>query len=125
MFLKGIATVLICTFLATLLSLLINKFTGFYSSNWWLSLFIFIGLFFTLNLFYNIKTDFKSYTNLILATISVKLFILLIIIFLYSLFDKAGLLRFFVHFSIHYILFTVFEIRYLLQLVKNKHTNPS
>ncbi len=118
MFLKGIATILICTLLAACGSWLINTYTAFYSPNWWFSLLVFSGLFFTLNIVYNIKTDLHSYSQLLLATISVKLFILLIIIFLYFLYDKTGLMKFFVHFSAHYILFTVFEIRYLLQIIK-------
>lgn len=125
MFLKGIVTILVCTILALAASWFINHFTKFNSVDYWLSLFIFISLFFILNLFYNYKTDFKSYSNLLLATISIKLFILLITIFLYSLFNKEGLFNFFIHFSAHYILFTVFEIRYLLYIIKKRQTTHS
>lgn len=118
MFLKGLVTILICTLLAWVASWLINAYTGFYSDDWWFSLLVFAGLFCTLNIVYNIKTDLQSYSQLLIATISVKLLILLVIIFLYFLYDKSGLLKFFVHFSAHYILFTVFEIRYLLQIIK-------
>jgi hypothetical protein len=123
-FLKGIATLLLCIVLAALSSLALNYYTRFCSPNYWLSLCLFTLLFLVLNLFYNAKSDFKAYSQVLIGTISVKLLILLVAIFLYSLWDNTGLFNFFMHFSAHYILFTVFEIRYLLHIINNrpKHT---
>ncbi|MBA3665348.1 MAG: hypothetical protein H0W61_14210 [Bacteroidetes bacterium] len=123
MLLKGFVTLLISLILSVLSSLALSHFTKFYSENYWFSLALFTGLFFILNFFYSSRTDFKSHSNLLLGTISVKLFILLVAIFLYSLYDKKGFFSFFAHFSAHYILFTVFEIRYLLQIVNRKQAN--
>jgi len=117
---KGIVTLFLSSITAIGISLLLNTFRLTQNNSWWISICIFAGMFFILHFFYTLSTDGKNYTGMLIATISVKLFILLIIIFIYSYLYPKTMLAFSVHFIAHYILFTVFEIRYLLHIIKNK-----
>ena len=120
MILKGIKEIASSIILSAIISFGFNYFNLFYSANWWWSLILFAVIFITLNVLYNYKTDPKSSSDILIGTISVKTLLLLMAIFLYSLFDKKGLFSFSMHFIAHYILFTVFEIRYLLSKIKNE-----
>ncbi len=117
---KGFISIIISTALSAIISLSFNLFNLFYSQNWWWSLIFFLVIFISINLLYAYKTDPKSSSDILIGTISVKTLLLLIAIFLYSLVDKKGLFHFSMHFLTHYILFTVFEIRYLLSKIKNE-----
>lgn len=68
----------------------------------------------------HIKTDSKSYTELLLGTIAGKLLLLMAFYFLFSFQTKRANVDFVVHFMIHYVLFTVSEVRYLLHIIRAK-----
>jgi len=116
---KGLLTLLICALLSTLISLGINHFFT-PSPNWWYSIIFYLGVFAAMNIIFSLKSSPASHAETVFGTIMVKTILLLFTVFLYSLYDKAGLKAFSVHFIAHYILFTVFEIRYLLGVIKNK-----
>jgi len=76
---------------------------------------------FILNLVYAKQAGSENFTQLMIAAIVIKLLQALVIILVYSLvFEKKGFFGFAVHFIIQYILFTIFEIRYLLHLIKTQ-----
>ena len=120
MILKSISAILIAVGLSFIYSFLLNSQFNQLSDMWWQSLSFFTILFIISILIYFIKTDGKTYAGILLASSIIK-FILstaLIVIYLFTL--KGGFLTFFIHFIGHYVLFTVFEMRYLLQLIKTK-----
>ncbi|MCE3228970.1 MAG: hypothetical protein K0S32_3521 [Bacteroidetes bacterium] len=71
------------------------------------------------------KTNNRSYSEMLFGTIGGKAFVLMIVVFLYAILDKKGLFAFAMHFIAHYILFTVFEIRYLLLIIKKRETQKT
>ncbi len=120
MVLKGLVSVGISAILASFSSLLLNNFNQSYFQYWWWSILFFIAIFTTLNLIKNLKNTPQTSTELLIGGVSVKALVLLIVIFMYSIYDNAKLFQFSMHFIAHYILFTVFEIRYLLSKIKNE-----
>jgi hypothetical protein len=83
---------------------------------------------FVFNLIYAYKAGSKDFTELLLVTIVIKLVLALIFVLVYSFIDKPGFRNFSIQFVAQYILFTVFEIRYLLHIIKthstkNNHAN--
>lgn len=120
MLLRGFVFLGISSALSILCSVILNFFESTSSRDWWMSLSLYACISLCLHFIYLVKTDVRSYTGVLLGTISGKLIILLIFILLYFILRSNALSSFFIHFFVHYILFTVFEIRYLLQLVKHK-----
>ena len=96
------------------------------SSNWLYGVLFLVLLTFTLNLVYTAKAGTKDYTQLLLGAIVIKLLVVLSAIVTYSFFlAKPLFFNFAIQFTAHFILFTIFEIRYLLFLIKIhpfKHT---
>jgi hypothetical protein len=123
--LKGFITILLAAFLSAGASFFINTIPRAQTEFWWVSLITFSVIFIILNFLYNIKSNFRSYSELLLGTIAGKTFALLIFIFIYSVVDKKGLFSFAMHFIAHYILFTLFEMRYLFFIIKNRDVNKS
>lgn len=117
---KGAITIFICVLLSTASSLFINYKSQFFNSDWWWSLLFFTFIFIITNLVFNWKTNAASHAESVFGLILVKTLFLFIAVFLYSLYNKAQLASFSVHFISHYILFTVIEIRYLLHLIKKR-----
>lgn len=116
---KAVLSILISLLAALLLSVCFNSL-GLYSQNWWWSLLLHFVISICLKLGYSYKTDVRSFIGVLLGSFSVKLLLLMVAFFLYTLHDKRGIFNFSLHFIAHYILFTVFEMRYLLTLIKNK-----
>ena len=117
---KGILVVVFCALVSTIISISYNYLNIFYSANWWWSIIFFFVLFTTINLTYPEKANNNSDNEAIGGIIWLKLILLFAAIFTYSLVDKKGLIMFSAHFFSHYILFTVFEIRYLLSITKTR-----
>jgi hypothetical protein len=122
--LKSISAILISTGLSFLYSYLLSNFSQKETSVWWQSLVFFIVLSTGLNLLYNIKTDKKTYSGILLSSGIIKFLFSLVFLIAYLFTLKGGFFTFFLHFIGHYVLFTVFEIRYLLQLIKT-HQNEN
>ncbi len=118
--LKGFKSIAISLVLGLITSIAFNYSNLFYAKNWWWSLLLFLAMYISLNILNNTKSNPESATDKLLGAIWVKTILLLFAIFLYSLVDKKGLFHFSMHFIAHYILFTVFEIRYLLSKIKNE-----
>jgi len=101
-------------------------FVGYLSLNnyfWPFSIGYFILLFFIINVFYTFKIESEEFTQLLVGGFIVKLLLALIIILVFSI-RKTDYLSFALHFISHYILFTIFEIRYLLLLIRKYPFKP-
>ena len=125
MFLKSIFSLFLSIAFSIVCSLLLNSYTLLFSSKWPQALLFFCVLFGILNTTYFFYSKSKAFTELLIVSLSIKLLIALVVIFIYSLLDKSGFFAFAIHFIAHYILFTFFEIRYLLQLIKYKQKNQT
>ncbi len=117
---KGLKVIIFSAIFSLIVSLTLNYFNICYSKNWWWSLLFFLVIFITTKLLFAQKRQPESGADILIGTIWIKLILLLVAVFIYSLIDKNGLFRFSMHFMTHYILFTVFEIRYLLSKIKNE-----
>lgn len=120
MILKSISTILISAGLSCLYSFVLNYFFNYELTLWWLSLIFFVVLSVIFTLLYFIRTDTKTFAGIMLSTGVIKFLLSCVLFFTLSFTLKGGFLTFFIHFIGHYVLFTVFEIRYLLQLIKTK-----
>lgn len=118
MFLKNMFSVFIPATLSVLLSLILNHFSPIRSENWMYGLLFLFVLCIILNLIYTFRSGAENFTELLIVAIVIKLLLALIVIVGYSFLDKPGFFNFSLHFILHYILFTIFEIRYLLYLIK-------
>lgn len=124
MLIKNISSVLFASLLAAVVSLLLQSLTVLVTAHWGYSILYFALLCFVFNLIYAAQAGSESFSQLLLGGIVAKLLLALIIVFLYSVFLRAGFLHFAIHFISHYVLFTITEIRYLSQLIKS-NTNAN
>lgn len=106
---------LLCTGLSGLFN-----FSGFLvSHDWAMSLLFFAALTCILNVVYSLNAGTDGFTQFIIGAIVVKLLLSLTAILLCSFaFEKQDFFHFAMHFVSHFILFMIFEIRYLLFLIK-------
>ena len=115
---------LICSvLLSVLLSLILNTFSSLNAHYWYFGVLFLLALSFILNVIYAKNANSKTFTELLLVTIVIKLLLALIAIVIYSFIDKQGFFNFSIQFTLHYILFTIFEIRYLLHIIKTHPLN--
>src|SRR5690606_10551852 len=99
-------------------SFLLNHYTLINSANSSYGILVLLTIGIVFNSIYTYKAGKEGFTQLLIGSIVVKLLLALIIIVIYSLLDKEGFFYFSLQFILHYILFTIFEIRYLLFLIK-------
>ncbi len=122
MFLRNLQAIFFPCLLAIPLSMALNHYTGIGAPNWHYGLLFLVVFCFSLNTVYAYNAGSDNFTQLLIASIVIKLLLALIVILVYSLFDKTGFFNFSLHFISHYVLFTIFEIRYLLYIIK---THPA
>jgi len=118
LFLRNLLAVILPAAMGTILSLILNNHSPLVSGTWFYSLLFLILLSLILNLVYAFHAGSKTFTELLIATIVIKFLLTLIAIVIYSFIDKPGFFNFSLHMVMHYILFTIFEIRYLLYILK-------
>lgn len=120
MLVKNIVSVLLPACLSGLISLLLNTYSPYVNPVWPYSIIYYITFCFISNLIFTSQTKSENYTGQLLTGISVKLLLAFVIIAVFSVLNKAAFLGFSIQFISQYILFTTFEIRYLLTLNKTK-----
>ncbi len=106
------------TLSATLVSLLLNNSGLLISTSWYVGLFVLLPLGVALHLLFTLQYKSENFSQLLLGSIVVKLLLALTTIVIYRAMDEPGFFAFSTHFIAHYILFTIFEIRYLFYIVK-------
>jgi hypothetical protein len=122
MLIKNFISVLVPACLSAVVSLTLNLSNLLVNPFWFYSIVYFILFCFISNLIYTLKTSKKNLTGAFLTGITIKLLLAFIIVALYSFLIETSYLAFGIQFTLHYILFTIFEIRYLLQLTKLKNS---
>ena len=111
----------------SLLSLTLNylNVVEIYNSNWFVSVLFFLSVAFLINfILLRKEIDPKELVLKIMVTSMLRIVIYMAGIFVYRLVDKANFTSFVVHFMMHYVLFTVFEIAYLLKFTKSQNLRP-
>ncbi len=123
MFLKITKVFFLIAVLASGVSLLINAMNleSIKSNYWYASVLFFLssGLLINFILFKN-PVDPKDFVFKIMFTSMLRLLLCMIGIFIYSKIDKPHLIAFSLHFMLHYILFTIIEITYLLKFTNSQ-----
>src|SRR5688572_3279500 len=117
---KNLKPILISAVLSLVGSLLMNMFSfGTYSDFWYISLLFHILISFLLQLLLFRKTgDPRDYTFKIMFASMGRLLVCMVGLLIYKFVDRDNFTQFALHFMLHYILFTVFEIAYLLKFIK-------
>lgn len=118
LFLKNLQAIVISFALCSFLSFLLNTYSRISSTTWFYGVLFLIITSLILNLIYASKAGTKDFTQLLLGSIVIRLLLSLVVIIIYSFIDKPGFFSFSLQFVMHYILFTIFEIRYLLYILK-------
>lgn len=119
-----ISIFLSCAF-AFVLTSVFNQFKFLYSGNAYYSIVYFAFTCLILNFVYAFNAKSKTFSDLLFAGIIIRLLLALVVVLIYAIKFRPDFRYFAIHFICHYILFTIFEIRYLFQLIKNnsqKHT---
>jgi hypothetical protein len=116
---KNFFSILIAALLSFVCSLALVRLFLLDNNFWQLSIVYFSVLYFSMNLYYASKVNSDEFTQQLLGGIVIKLLMALVVILIFS-FSKKDFFSFALHFISHYILFTIFEIRYILLLLKNK-----
>ena len=122
MSLKNFIPVLISALLSLGGSLLLNMlFPNLHSSFWYVSLLfhILISCLIQLLLFRK-SDDQRDYTFKIMFASMGRLLLCMIGLLIYKVCDKQHFTPFALHFVLHYILFTAFEIKSLLKFIKGQ-----
>jgi hypothetical protein len=115
---KNFISVIVPIILATLVSMVLNIFTPLRSAHWQFSIIYFTVYCVAANLIYTRTVRRDTLTGQLMAGVVIKLLLGLVCIVIYKVIAPEDFPAFAIHFLIHYILFTIFEIRYLLYLVK-------
>lgn len=121
LFLKNIIFVSVSGSVALLASFLLNFCTVYQFNHTSYLLLYFCGLSFASNLLYTFTAYSTAFTEIILTGLIAKLLLALVVVVIYSLNNYDTFFNFSLHFVTHYILFTIFSVAYLLQLIKHKH----
>lgn len=117
MFFKNLFNIFVSAVLSLLLSWCLVKFLHLNNQFWPLSLIYFIAVHFIINIIYSIFYKSPDFTQILFAGIIIKLLMAMIIVLIFS-FQKNLSLAFALHFVAQYIMFTIFEIRYLMPIIK-------
>lgn len=103
------------------LSMLLNHFTRFISSDWWLALSFFVLLCLVFNIVYAVRVSKPDFTGLLVAGIVIRLLFAMVFVFVYSFLERPDIFfHFSTHFILQYVCFTIFEIAYLRRLIHLK-----
>jgi len=108
--------------IAAVLSLASNHFRFLVCPSWFISMVFFLGLNIVLLVVYSLTRKSPDFTGILLGCLVAKLLLSLITLLLFRVFSSEPLLPFAVHFIVHFVVFTVFEIRYVLWLIRTRKT---
>jgi hypothetical protein len=118
LFLRNVYAIALPLLFSGACSFLLNHYTRIYSANSSYGILFLLAVSSIFNTIYAFKAGKEGFTQLLIASVVVKLLLALSVIVMYSLLDKPGFFHFSLQFILHYVLFTIFEIRYLLYLIK-------
>ncbi len=119
MLIRNLGFIAISALFCGFTSLVLTNCLNFNSDYWHLSIVYFSVLHFGINVFYTLKSNSPDFSGLLFGGVVLKLLLAMIIIVTLS-FLIPDFFNFSVNFILHYIFFTIFEIRYLLPLINKK-----
>lgn len=120
--LKFLQAILIPLFSSILLSIVLNTCSTIVSIRWYYGVGFLTALTLVFMIICSYQAGTKSFTELLLASIVIRLLFSLVALLICAFLDKPNFLNFSIHFMMHYVLFTIFEMRYLLFLIKSTRT---
>ncbi|MBL7894230.1 MAG: hypothetical protein JNK50_02975 [Bacteroidia bacterium] len=127
MSLKPYSAILIASGVSILLSAAINMlpFSAIVSTTWWISILFHVAISLLLNLIMLKKTEeARDMINKIMFTSMGRLLVCMVGVFIYSLVDKPHFFAFAIHFMLHYMVYTVFEITFIVKFIRSQQTKP-
>lgn len=92
-------------------------------SHWLISIAYFTILSLVLNLIYIQKTDSRTFINTIMVSSGARLLASAVAFLIYSYLFGTSTRSFIIHFMFHYIVFTIFEILFLIKIVNTSSQN--
>ncbi len=126
MFSQTNKAILVSAFLSIIISIGLNfiPVTFTQSKFWYVSVAFHALTSFLLHfLLFRKAADPRDNTFKIMFASMGRLLLCMFALLIYKLCDKQNFTQFAVHFMVHYILFTVFEIRYLLKFIKTQNND--
>ena len=123
MFLKITKVFFLVAVLAAVVSISIGLLNIPAISNpyWYASIIFFLTTGLLINyILFGKPSDPKDFVMKIMLTSMMRLLLCMVGVFIYSLIDKPHMISFALHFMLHYILFTIFEISFLLKYTKSQ-----
>lgn len=114
---------LVSALVSSVISILLNlmPFEAIQSKLWIVSVGFHVLISLALHaIMYRKNEDPKDFINKIMLTSIGRLFLCMVGVFIYSLIDKPHFMGFAIHFMLHYLIFTIFEINYMLKFVKSQ-----
>jgi len=84
---------------------------------------VFLVIFFLLNLLSVYRSTKEDFTQFLLVSLAIKLLIALLTLLICAFLYREHFKGFSIHFVSAYIIFTVFEIRFLNQVIHSKSSN--
>jgi hypothetical protein len=115
---KVILSLLYPSLIGLLISKVLNQFHPFNSEQWFAALLFFICIGVIFNVTYALSARSKDFTQILLIAIVLKLLLALSYIVYFSFGEKPAFFAFAMHFLLHFIAFTVFEIRFVLSIIR-------
>lgn len=128
MFAKITKVFILVSIIAAAVSVGINfiPWSKVHNNNWWISILFFLSTGLLINwILFGRKSEPRDFVMKIMFTSMLRLLLCMFGILIYSLADKAHIVGFSLHFMLHYILFTIFEITYLLKFTKTQPQPPA
>ncbi len=118
MLLRGFITVFLASLFAIVISLSLNYSSPWPFERWAWSILFFGILCLILNLVYSFQAKSGNFTQILMFSLALKLLLAFIAVFIYSVLSWSDFFSFSVHFLLHYFIFTVLEINYLVYLIR-------
>jgi len=127
MSIKPYSAILIASGISIVISAGINMLPlpAVISSTWWISILFHVLISLLLNLIMLRKTEeARDMINKIMFTSMGRLLVCMVGVFIYSLIDKPSFFAFAIHFMLHYMVYTVFEITFIVKFIRSQQTKP-
>lgn len=123
MLLKNFLSLFFASLASFILSVVLNHYTKIVTKDYHYSILFMLVLFLILNLVYLFNSASSNLTQILLAGTVTKLLFSFVAVIVYSILRGNDFFGFSLHFVSHYVLFVVFEIRYLLQVIKRNESS--
>ncbi len=122
---KGFISTALALLFSAFISVSINFFTAVFFEHWYSISLVFLLFFSIYNFVYIQRSTKEEFTQFLLFSLAIKLLLAFFTLLLCAFLFRSIFSGFAFHFVSTYMVFTVFEIRFLNQLIHSKHnSNP-